>query len=112
MSATSRPWTQPSSSRFRPTHPVSTSPSRCTPSTPPAFHHRSRVEDSRPRDGGRDREHHAAYNQSLNLMSVAPNIVVVMADQHRADMMGCAGDAGVLTPNLDRLAPKGCASRG
>jgi choline-sulfatase len=35
------------------------------------------------------------------------NIVVVMADQHRADMMGCAGDAGMLTPNLDRLAAEG-----
>ena len=30
-----------------------------------------------------------------------------MADQHRADLMGCAGDAGVLTPNLDRLAAEG-----
>jgi choline-sulfatase len=38
---------------------------------------------------------------------MAPNIVLVMADQHRADMMGCAGDAGVLTPNLDRLAADG-----
>ena len=37
----------------------------------------------------------------------APNIVVVMSDQHRADMLGCAGDAGVLTPNLDRLAAEG-----
>jgi choline-sulfatase len=37
----------------------------------------------------------------------SPNIVVAMADQHRADMMGCAGDAGVLTPNLDRLAAQG-----
>ena len=36
-----------------------------------------------------------------------PNIVLVMSDQHRADMMGCAGDAGVLTPNLDRLAGEG-----
>jgi choline-sulfatase len=36
-----------------------------------------------------------------------PNIVVVMSDQHRADMMGCAGDAGVITPNLDRLAAEG-----
>src|SRR5256885_8769876 len=30
-----------------------------------------------------------------------------MADPHRADMMGCAGDAGVLTPNLDGLAVEG-----
>jgi choline-sulfatase len=37
----------------------------------------------------------------------APNIVVVMADQHRGDMMGCAGDPGVLTPNLDALAASG-----
>jgi arylsulfatase len=39
--------------------------------------------------------------------SRAPNIVLVMSDQHRADMMGCAGDAGVLTPTLDRLAGEG-----
>jgi len=39
--------------------------------------------------------------------STAPNILVVMSDQHRADMMGCAGDPGVLTPNLDRLASEG-----
>src|SRR4051794_34958152 len=38
---------------------------------------------------------------------MAPNIVLVMADQHRADMLGCAGDSGVLTPNLDRLASEG-----
>ncbi|MDX6234694.1 MAG: hypothetical protein QOH68_3812 [Nocardioidaceae bacterium] len=30
-----------------------------------------------------------------------------MSDQHRADMMGCAGDGGVQTPNLDRLANEG-----
>jgi choline-sulfatase len=40
-------------------------------------------------------------------MAKLPNIVVVMADQHRGDMMGCAGDPGVLTPNLDRLAAEG-----
>ena len=30
-----------------------------------------------------------------------------MADQHRADVMGCAGDPTVHTPNLDRLAAEG-----
>jgi choline-sulfatase len=30
-----------------------------------------------------------------------------MSDQHRADMMGCAGDATVITPALDRLAAEG-----
>ena len=42
-----------------------------------------------------------------NVASKAPNIVVVMSDQHRADMMGCAGDASVRTPTLDRLAGEG-----
>jgi arylsulfatase A-like enzyme len=41
------------------------------------------------------------------MTSKAPNIVMVMSDQHRGDMMGCAGDPGVLTPNLDRLAGEG-----
>jgi arylsulfatase len=36
-----------------------------------------------------------------------PNIIVVMSDQHRADMMGCAGDPTVLTPAIDRLAREG-----
>ena len=36
-----------------------------------------------------------------------PNIVLVMADQHRADAMGCAGDPFTQTPNLDRLAAEG-----
>jgi arylsulfatase len=38
--------------------------------------------------------------------SRAPNILLVMADQHRADTLGCAGHA-VQTPNLDRLAAEG-----
>ena len=37
----------------------------------------------------------------------APNILLVMSDQHRADMMGCAGDASALTPSLDALAAEG-----
>lgn len=34
-------------------------------------------------------------------------MVLIMADQHRADVMGCAGDGFVSTPNLDRLASDG-----
>jgi choline-sulfatase len=37
----------------------------------------------------------------------SPNILVVMADQHRADVLGCAGDTTVSTPSLDRLAAEG-----
>ena len=44
--------------------------------------------------------------------SSRPNIVLVMSDQHRADMMGCAGDAGVLTPNLDARGATASASPG
>ena len=40
-------------------------------------------------------------------MQYSSSIVVVMADQHRGDVMGCAGDDGVLTPNLDSLAREG-----
>ena len=36
-----------------------------------------------------------------------PNVVVIMADQHRADLLGCAGDRGVITPALDQLASEG-----
>lgn len=36
-----------------------------------------------------------------------PNILFVFADQHRHDAMGCAGNALIETPNLDRLAATG-----
>jgi arylsulfatase len=41
------------------------------------------------------------------MASGAPNIVLVMSDQHRADLMGCAGDQSALTPSLDALAAEG-----
>jgi len=36
-----------------------------------------------------------------------PNILIIQPDQHRADVMGCAGDAMAITPNLDALAASG-----
>ncbi len=36
-----------------------------------------------------------------------PNIVVIMADQQRADALGCAGNDLIRTPNIDRLAAQG-----
>lgn len=40
-------------------------------------------------------------------MTVRPNVVLIMADQHRADVLGCAGDPTVQTPQLDALAAEG-----
>lgn len=36
-----------------------------------------------------------------------PNIVLLMADQHRWDALGCYGNDFVRTPNMDRLASQG-----
>jgi arylsulfatase A-like enzyme len=36
-----------------------------------------------------------------------PNVLIIQPDQHRADVMGCAGDKMVKTPNLDKLAANG-----
>lgn len=36
-----------------------------------------------------------------------PNVLMVIADQHHADLMGCANHAQALTPNLDRFARRG-----
>jgi arylsulfatase A-like enzyme len=36
-----------------------------------------------------------------------PNILVIITDQQRADMLGCAGNSYVKTPNLDGLARNG-----
>ena len=36
-----------------------------------------------------------------------PNVLVIMSDQHRAELMTCAGREDVPTPNLDRIAAAG-----
>lgn len=40
-------------------------------------------------------------------MSSRPNILIIYPDQMRSDMMGCAGNPVLKTPNLDRLAREG-----
>lgn len=40
-------------------------------------------------------------------MSNRPNILMIYADQMRADCMGCSGNTDIKTPNLDRLANEG-----
>ncbi len=36
-----------------------------------------------------------------------PNILLIVADQHRQDALGCAGRFNIHTPNIDRLACEG-----
>jgi arylsulfatase len=40
-------------------------------------------------------------------MASRPNIILIFPDQHRGDVMGCAGNPAAQTPNLDRLASEG-----
>lgn len=40
-------------------------------------------------------------------MPEQPNILLMVSDQHAAQVMGCAGDPLVRTPNLDALAERG-----
>ena len=40
-------------------------------------------------------------------MTERPNLLFIYADQHRADVLGCAGNEVVVTPNIDRLAAEG-----
>lgn len=40
-------------------------------------------------------------------MPTQPNILLMMADQFRADAMGCAGNSHIRTPGLDRMAAEG-----
>ena len=39
--------------------------------------------------------------------SAQPNLIQIIADQHHAGLMGCAGHPQALTPNLDALAAEG-----
>ncbi len=53
------------------------------------------------------RREHPIRAMIRRVTTAPPNILLVMSDQHRADMMGCAGDAGTVTPSLDALAADG-----
>lgn len=39
--------------------------------------------------------------------AVRQNVLIIQPDQHRADVLGCAGNSAALTPNLDKLASVG-----
>ena len=36
-----------------------------------------------------------------------PNIIFIIADQHRADALGCAGNESIITPHIDQIAADG-----
>ena len=40
-----------------------------------------------------------------------PNVLVILSDQHRADLMGCAGRGDVPTPHIDGIADAGVRFR-
>ena len=44
---------------------------------------------------------------ALSKKGKRPNIVFVLSDDHRADLMGCAGNPYINTPNFDRMAKEG-----
>ena len=43
----------------------------------------------------------------MDAASSRPNILILYADDWRHDTLGCAGNATVKTPNIDRLAADG-----
>ena len=50
---------------------------------------------------------HTAHGNFTPARPSKPNVLLVMADQHRADCMGCSGNAACYTPHMDRLAREG-----
>jgi uncharacterized sulfatase len=44
-------------------------------------------------------------------MKTTRKIILIMTDTQRTDMLGCYGNKGMLTPNLDRLASQGMLFR-
>lgn len=49
----------------------------------------------------------AAASARAQVQDRPPNIVFLMTDNHRWDMLGCAGNEIIQTPNIDELAARG-----
>ena len=47
------------------------------------------------------------FSFEVALADERPNVLLLVSDDHRADVLGCAGHPIVQTPNLDRLALEG-----
>ena len=48
-----------------------------------------------------------AFGPSLLAAEKKPNVVIVLADDLGYGELGCSGNAGAITPNLDRFAGEG-----
>ncbi|WP_299665974.1 sulfatase [uncultured Polaribacter sp.] len=46
-------------------------------------------------------------SQKISEEKELPNLVIVLSDQHSADMVGAYGNTQIITPNLDKLASEG-----
>jgi choline-sulfatase len=58
-------------------------------------------------DGSQPVEHDLqspASSKGISQAKTRPNVLLLMADQHRRTCIGAAGDSVARTPNLDRLA--------
>ena len=49
---------------------------------------------------------------AVTIGNTRPSVLIFCADEMRADHLGCAGNAAIRTPNLDRLAARGAVFRG
>jgi arylsulfatase A-like enzyme len=49
----------------------------------------------------------AGISSSLNAAETKPNVVFILSDDHRADLMSCAGHKFMKTPTLDSIAENG-----
>ena len=53
----------------------------------------------------------AAKRESCQAGISRPNVVLFLSDDHRADLLGCAGHPILKTPHIDRLAAEGVRFR-
>jgi len=56
---------------------------------------------------GRDGECMTQQQRGRQVMADRPNILLIVSDQHSGQVLGCAGDEVVRTPNMDALAERG-----
>src|SRR5689334_18174715 len=53
------------------------------------------------------RQHQISPGEGRAAGDHRPNILLIISDEHNANVMGCAGDPVIQTPNMDSLAKTG-----